>query len=152
VQGTGDNFSDVVFATAWSAPLHVDVHSDFCRSKGELFKPRSARPVLRFTAEFPEAADGGTGTLKLQRLTGCKRTRYVFRTSGTFKGRFDQKGRATVKIRRPPTGFYLGALTFSGTRFYTKSIDPNPVFLGVSDNGTLSYVSPLVFPQCPGFR
>jgi hypothetical protein len=76
----------------------------------------------------------------------------VFKTIGTFGGRFDAKGRAIVKVRRPPAGLYAGILSFSGTRFYTKSVDPNLVLLGVSGNGKLAYVSPSVFPQCPGFR
>lgn len=151
-EGSDDSFNDVLFGTPWSAPLHLDVRSDFRRSKGQISKPRSKHPQLRFTAEFPEAAAGGTGTLKLRRLARCSGTHYVFKAVGTFKGRFDAKGHATVKVRRPHAGFYVGTLSFSGTRFYTKSVDPNLALLTVSDKGTLSYVSPFVFPQCPGFR
>jgi hypothetical protein len=68
---------------------------------------------------------------------------------GTFKGRFDASGRATVTLRRPRPGFYLGTVSFSGTRFYTQSVDPNPAFLRVSDTHKLSYVVPVAFPQCP---
>jgi hypothetical protein len=69
-----------------------------------------------------------------------------------LRGRFDAKGRAIVKVRRPPAGLYAGILSVSGTRFYTKSVDPNLVLLGVSGNGKLAYVSPSVFPQCQCFR
>ena len=152
VGGLDDNFNDVVFGTPWSAPVRLDVRSDFRSSKREIFKPRSKHPLLRFTAEFPEAASGETGKLELRRLARCRGTRLVLKTAGTFRGRFDARGRATVKVRRPPAGFYVGILSFSGTRFYTKSVDPNLALLGVSDKGQLSYVSPSVFPQCPGFR
>jgi hypothetical protein len=150
--GLDDNFNDVVFGTPWSAPVRLDVRSDFRSSKREIFKPRSKHPLLRFTAEFPEAASGETGKLELRRLARCRGTRLVLKTAGTFRGRFDARGRATVKVRRPPAGFYVGILSFSGTRFYTKSVDPSLALLGVSDKGQLSYVSPSVFPQCPGFR
>jgi hypothetical protein len=152
VGGLDDNFNDVVFGTPWSAPLRLDVRSDFRRSRQEVSKPRSKHPLLRFTAEFSEAAGGGTGKLELARPVRCRGARLVFKTIGTFGGRFDAKGRAIVKVRRPPAGLYAGILSFSGTRFYTKSVDPNLVLLGVSGNGKLAYVSPSVFPQCPGFR
>jgi hypothetical protein len=104
---------------------------------------------VRLTAEFPEVAAGGTGTLTLRRLAGCKGASAVLKTVGTFKGRFDAKGHATLTLRRPRAGYYLGTVSFSGTRFYTKSVDPNPALLRVSDARRLSYVSPFAFPQCP---
>lgn len=76
----------------------------------------------------------------------------MFKTVGTFNGRFDAKGRTTIKVSRQRPGVYVGILSFSGTRFYTKSVDPNLATLSVSANGKLSYVLPSVFPQCPGFR
>jgi hypothetical protein len=151
-RGADANFNDVFFNTPWSAPLRFDVRSDFRRKQGRIFKPRSSRPVLRFVAEFVEAAAGGLGTLQLRRLARCRGSRLVLKTVGTFRGRFDARGAATLKIRRPPAGFYVGTLSFSGTRFYTKSIDPNAPLFAVSDVGELSYVSALLFPQCPGFR
>jgi hypothetical protein len=152
VGGLDDNFNDVIFGTPWSAPLHLDVRSDFRRSKQAISKPRSKNPLLRFTAEFPEAAGGGTSKLQLARPVRCAGTRLVFKAIGTFRGRFDARGLAIVKIRRPSAGLYVGILSFSGTRFYTKSVDPNPVLLQFSVNGKLAYVPPSVFPQCPGFR
>lgn len=152
VGGLDDNFNDVVFGTPWSAPLRLDVRSDFRSTRRDISKPRSKHPLLRFAAEFPEAAPGGTGKLQLRRLARCRGARFVFKTIGTFKGRFDAKGRTTIKISRPQPGFYVGILSFSGTRFYTRSVDPNLATLSVSDNGKLSYVLPSVFPQCPGFR
>jgi hypothetical protein len=150
-EGYDDNLDSLVFGTPWSAPIQLDVRSDFRRAKGRISKPSSKRPQFLFTAEFPEAAGGGTGTLKLQRLTRCRGARYVFKTAGTFSGRFDDTGRATVKIRRQRTGVYIGTLSFSGTRFYTKSVDPNLALLAVSDKGKLHYVPGPLFPQCPGF-
>jgi hypothetical protein len=151
VEGYDDNFDSRVFGTPWSVPIQLDVRSDFRRSKGQISKPSSNRPQLRFTAEFPEAAGGGAGKLKVQRLVRCKGKRFVFKTVGTFKGRFDAKGRATLKVDRPREGYYAGSLSFSGTRFYTKSVDPNLVLLRVSDKDRLSFVPRQYFPQCPGF-
>jgi hypothetical protein len=152
VVGTDDNFKDVVFGTPWSTPLRVDVRSDFRRSRGEIFKPSAKQPLVRLTAEFPEAAAGGTGKLELRRPVRCKASRLVFKTVASFNGRFDVTGRATVKVRRPSAGLYVGIVSFSGNRFYTKSVDPNLSFLGVSSSGKLSFVPPGAFPQCPGFR
>lgn len=152
VEGSDDSLNPLVFGTPWSAPLRLDVRSDFRRSRGVISSPRSEHPQLRFTAEFPEAAAGGTGTFVLRRLARCRGAHFVFKTVGTSKGRFDAKGHETVKVRRPRAGFYVGTLSFSGTRFYTKSVDPNPALLAVSDKARLSYVAPNLFPQCPGFR
>ena len=151
VNGYDDNLDGVVFGTPWSAPLQLDVRSDFRRSKGEISKPSTKTPRFRLTAEFPEAAGGGTGKLLLRRLVRCKGARFVFKSVGTFKGKFDASGRALVKIRRPATGFYTGTLSFSGTRFYTKSVDPNLLLLAVSKKGRLTYVPRDAYPQCPGF-
>jgi hypothetical protein len=148
-QGVDENFDDRVFGTPWSAPLQVDVRSDFRRSKGVISKASTKQPQFRFTAEFPEAAGGGKGELTLKKLTRCKGATRVFKKVGKFKGTFDSKGRATVKIKRPSAGYYTGTLAFGGTRFYTKSVDPNLALLRVSRSGKLSYVSGI--PGCPGF-
>ena len=149
VVGSDDALNDVLLGTPWSAPLHVDIRSDFRRSKGVISKPGSKHPTIRFTAEFPDVAGGATGKLTLRRLAGCKGAKPILKIVGTFKGRFDAKGHATVTVRRPRPAFYIGTLSFSGTRFYTQSVDPNPVLLQVSDKRRLSYVAPLAFPQCP---
>jgi hypothetical protein len=151
VKGYDENLDGVVFGTPWSAPLQLDVRSDFRRSKGQISKPSSKNPQFRFTAEFPEAAGGATATFKVQRLARCRGAKFVFKTVGTFTGRFDDKGVATVKIRGQRKGFYIGTLTFSGTRFYTQSVDPNLALLTVTKKGRLQYVPGTQFPQCPGF-
>ena len=155
VNGYDENVEGVVFGTPWSAPLQLDVQSDFRRSRGEISKPKSKNPQFRFTAEFPEAAGGGTGTFKVQRLARCKGQQFVFKTVGTFTGRFDDNGVATVSIRRQRAGYYVGTLSFSGTRFYTQSVDPNLALLAVTDRGKLKgklhYIARTQFPQCPGF-
>jgi hypothetical protein len=148
--GTTDSFVDRLFYTPWSAPLRFDVRSDF-RSARSLTKPAAKHPVLTFTPEFPDAAPGGTGTLKLRRLVRCRGAQTVYKPAGTYKGRFDAKGRARLSIRRPSAGFFTGAFSFSGTRFYTRSVDPNPVLLGLETGNPLTFISPLAFPQCPGF-
>ena len=104
---------------------------------------------MRFTAEFPDVVAGATGKLTLRRLTGCKGRNLALKTVGTFKGRFGADGRATITLRRPSLDFYyVGTLSFSGTRFVTKSVDPTSVLMRVSAKRKLSFVSPLAFPQC----
>jgi hypothetical protein len=149
--GYDDNLDTLISGTPWSAPLRLDVRSDFRRARGVISKPRSKRPRLRFTAEFPEVAAGGVGTFKVRRLARCRGKRFVFRAAGTSKGRFNSKGQATVRIKRGRPGYYIGILSFSGTRFYTKSTDPNPALLQVSRKHKLHYVPGQLFPQCPGF-
>ena len=147
-EGVDDNFDSQIFGAPWSAPLQVDVRSDFRRSKGVISKASSTRPQFRFTAEFPEAAGGGKVELTLKRFTGCKGKTRVFKKVGRFAGVFDAKG-GTVKIKKQRPGYYTGTLAFGGTRFYTKSVDPFLALLLVSKKGKLSYVSG--FPGCPGY-
>jgi hypothetical protein len=149
-RGYDENLDDKVFGTPWSAPLQVDVRSDFRRAKAVLSKVSSTRPSVRVTAEFPEAADGGTGKIALRRLVRCKGKKPVLKSVGTYKGKFDSKG-TSVKVKRPAVGYYLGTLSFTGTRFYTKSTDPFLLLLRVLKNRKLSFVPPDFFPQCPQF-
>ena len=151
-EGVDDSFDSQIFGTPWSAPLQLDVRSDFRRSKGVISRASSRRPRFRFTAEFPEAAGGGKGELTLKRLTRCKGSTRVFKKAGKFKGVFDAKGIATVDISMPRPGYYTGTLAFGGTRFYTKSVDPNLAVLRVSRSRKLSYISGQAFPGCPGFN
>jgi len=112
---------------------------------------RAAHPLFTFTAEFPDAASGGKATLKLRRLARCRGKRYVFKTVGTYRGVFDAKGRAKVRIRRQrKVAYYLGVLRFAGTRFYRASTDPNGVLLQVPFKGGIEFVDPRDYPQCPG--
>jgi hypothetical protein len=149
IVGSDDALNRMLFGGPWSAPLALDVRSDFRRSKGVISKPGSKHPSIRFTAEFPDAASGATGKLTVRRLARCKGRQPVLKVVGYFKGRFGADGRTTIKLKRPRPSWYVGSLSFSGTRFYTKSVDPNPVLLEVTDRRKLSFVSPLAFPQCP---
>jgi hypothetical protein len=151
VEGVDDNLDRKVFGTPWSAPLQFDVRSDFRRFSAAISKPGATRPSIRFTAEFPEAAGGGKGKLTLRRLVRCKGKKPVVKSAGTFTGKFDSKGRATVKVRRPGFGLYAGTLSFAGTRFYTKSTDPNRLLLGVGRNRRLEFVPREEFPRCGKF-
>ena len=149
VEGRDDNFETVRFGTPWSAPLPVVVHSDFRRARGILARRRSKRPRLIFFAEFPEAAAGGAATFKLRRFARCKGRRFVAKKFGTHRGRFDSRGRLTVKIRRPRrSGYFLGRLTVAGTSLYRAGTDPLPVLLEADFRGVLDFVSPQAFPSC----
>lgn len=142
VEGFDDQMDMVTHSTPWSAPLHADVRSDFERRAGMILKPHSRRPRFRFTAEFPDAAAGGKVTLRFARLAHCR-----LQHATTFSGRFNART-ATVTVKVPrirlgPVGkilYYVGTLSFRGTRFYTKSNDPNPFLVKLTSDG-LSYVT-----------
>jgi hypothetical protein len=149
IKGFNAAMDDLLFGTPWSAPIKLDVRSDFRRAKGVIAKPSSKHPTVRFTAEFPDIATGATGKLTLRRLVRCKGAKPVLKVVGTFKSTFGSSGKATVKLRRQAEGYYIGTLSVSGTRFYTQSVDPNPVLFGVSRKRKLSFVPGQAFPQCP---
>jgi len=49
-----------------------------------------------------------------------------------------------------PNRWYFGTLSFGGTRFYTKSTDPVPSLLRLSNRGALTFAPATEFPGCPG--
>ena len=128
-EGQDENLDTTIFGTPWSAPLTFDVRSDFRRRTGRIARPRSKRPRFTFTAEWPDVANGGRGTVKLYRITGCRGRNFKLRKVATYRGRFGAK-RMRITMRRPRVvGFYLGRFSFSGTHFLNKSTDPNPMRL-----------------------
>jgi hypothetical protein len=150
VEGLDDNRDSAVFATPWSAPLNVDVRSDFRRRTGTVSNSRAKHPRITFVAEWPGYAGGGTGTVAVSRIAGCKGSRFKLRKVATARGRFDAR-RMRLTLTRPRAGFYLGRFTFSGTRFLRAGEDPNPVLL-LATRGRLGFSDPKAFPHCPGYR
>jgi hypothetical protein len=148
-EGMDENLDAVVFATPWSAPLAIDVRSDFRRKLGLVSKRGSKRPRFTFKAEWPAAANGGRGTVTVFRVKkGCRGKSFKLRKVGTFRGRFGAK-QMRVRIPRPRVaGFYLGRFAFSGTRFLRASVDPNPLLLLVNHR-RLGFADPRGFPHCP---
>ena len=150
-EGQDENYDTTVFGTPWSAPLAFDVRSDFRRRIGQIARPRSKRPRFTFTAEFPDVAKGGRGTVKLYRITGCRGRNFKLRKVGTYSGRFGAK-RMRITMRRPRrVGFYLGRFSFSGTHFLNKSTDPNPMRL-LARPDRVEFAPASGFPGCPGYR
>jgi hypothetical protein len=150
--------SEKPYPTPWSAPLRFEVHSDFLRQLGRISSPRSRRPKITFTAQFPEAAVGGKVTFHFRQVNGCKRTgprsqTYKFASNSTSKGRFGART-ATVTLHPPAPDkfagkrFFLGTLDFGGTHFLNMGTDPNASYLVLSAKGLLSFVSPTSFPLC----
>jgi hypothetical protein len=150
--------SDKPYPTPWSAPLRFAVHSDFLRQQGRISSPRSRRPKITFTAQFPEAAAGGRLTFHFRQVNGCKRTglrsqTYKFVSDIVSKGRFGANT-ATVTLRPPKPDkfagirFFLGTLNFGGTHFLNKGTDPNASYLALTAKGVLSFVAPNRFPLC----
>jgi hypothetical protein len=132
VDGVDANFDRTTYGTPYSAPLAVDVRSDFRRARGRVDKVLSRRPRLTFRAEWPGLAKGGHARLTLWRVKGCRHHRYVKRTFGTFHGTFGAKS-LRMRVRKPTrTGFYLGRFAFSGTPYIRASVDPAPVYMEVS--------------------
>jgi len=149
-RGTAEGLDDArertVFSTPWSAPLAVEVRSDFRRRTGVVLRPRARRSRFAFRAEWPAPARGGRGTLTVSRVTGCRRSRYRLRRTATARGVFDAK-RVVLAIRRPRAGFYLGRLSFSGTRFIRAGSDPTPLLLRAT-RGRIGFVDRQGFPPC----
>jgi hypothetical protein len=144
-EGRDENFDRAVFGTPFSAPLAVEVRSDFRRRLGKVSKPRSKRPRFTFKAEWPGLSKGGRATVTVSRVRGCKRKRYKLRKFGNFRGTFGAKN-AKLRMRRPRTdGYYLGRFAFSGTHFIRAGVDSAPVYLQVADHG-LGFAAQ--FPRC----
>jgi hypothetical protein len=147
-EGRDDALDTVDFGTPWSAPLPVEVRSDFRRRAGAVSRPRAKRPRFTFKAEWAALAAGGRGTVTLFRVRGCRGARLGLRRIATYRGRFGAK-RMRIVVRRPPrAGFYLGRLSFSGTRFLRPGVDPVPVLL-LAQRGRFGFADPRGFPHCP---
>ena len=141
-EGRDDNNDLVSFGTPWSAPLSVLVRSDFRRKLGELKRLRAKRPRFTFTAEYPEAAAGGTVRVTIFRADTCK-----LRKVGTYRGRFGAR-RARFTMRRPRRpGLYLGRFSFGGTALLNASTDPNPIRL-LARRNRLEFASAFMYPRC----
>jgi hypothetical protein len=145
-EGRDDNFDRMWFGTPWSAPLALDVRTDFRRRTGRISTPKRPRFTLR--AEFPAAAAGGRVTVTVYRIRGCKKTRgFRLRKAASASGRFGPKN-VRLRIRRPRAhAYYLGRVAFAGTRFVRRSVDPNPMLLRVVRH-RLQYAQPYELPAC----
>jgi hypothetical protein len=149
VEGQDADFSRTFLGTPWSAPLRVDVLSDFQRKTSAIDRPRSSRPTFEVTAQFAAASADGKATLKLQRLLRCKRKGgYVFKKLATYKGTFDAKGIAKFRFKRPrKNGFYAAMVTFGGTRYVRPGADPFFIPLGATKR-SIRFVRPTSYPRC----
>lgn len=146
-EGLDDAMDRLDFATPWSAPLGFDVRSDFRRRTGAVTHPRARRSRFTFKAEWPALAAGGQGKVAISRVRGCKRHGYKLRRFATVRGTFGAK-RLRVRVARPRRpGYFLGRLSFSGTRFLRAGTDPNPILL-VAVRGRFGFADPRAFPPC----
>ncbi len=146
-EGLDANNDTAVFATPWSDPLTFDVRSDFRRRTGTIKRLRARRPRFTFTAEWPDLARHGRGSVTLFRVAGCKGGSQQLRRLATYRGRFDAR-RMRVRVRRPRVaGHYLGRFSFSGTHFVRAGVDPNPMLL-IALRDRLQFVEPRDFPRC----
>jgi hypothetical protein len=140
-EGRDESFDTVLFGTPWSAPLNVEVRSDFRRKLGQINRLRKKRPRFTFTAEFPEAAAGGAVRVTLFRANTCKR-----RKVATYRGRFGPE-RARFTMRRPRPGLYLGRFSFGGTPLLNASTDPNPIRL-LARRNRMEFAPASAYPRC----
>jgi hypothetical protein len=147
-EGVEDNLETALFGTPWSAPLPVEVRSDFRRRSGSVAHQRAKRPRFTFKAEWAALSAGAAARVTVSRVRGCKRKGgYKLRKAGTFRGRFGAK-RLRLRIRRPgASGFYIAHLAFSGTRFVRAGTDPTPIFL-VVQRKRMGFADERVFPRC----
>jgi len=147
--GQDENRDTVRFGTPWSAPISIEVGSDFRYLEGKILKPRAKRPKLTFRAEWPAEAQGGRGSVKLYRVTGCTRTRYKLRKAGTFRARFGAK-RVAIPVRRARAGYFIARFAFGGTHFLRPMPFTGPIRLGVQ-RGKLNALSTSEFSgACSG--
>jgi hypothetical protein len=147
-EGVDEGFSRTVFGGSWSAPLAIEVRSDFRRKSGRISRTRAKRPRFTFAAEWPAFASGGRATVTLYRVTGCNDRDYRLRKVGRFRGRFGARS-AQVALRRPrKKGYYVGRFAFGGTHFLRASVDPVPMFL-VATRRSFGFASR--FARCPGY-
>jgi hypothetical protein len=147
-EGVDEAFSRTVFGGSWSAPLAIEVRSDFRRKSGRISRTRAKRPRFTFAAEWPAFASGGRATVTLYRVTGCNDRDYRLRKVGRFRGRFGARS-ARVALRRPrKKGYYVGRFAFGGTHFLRASVDPVPMFL-VATRRSFGFASR--FARCPGY-
>jgi hypothetical protein len=148
VNGQDENFDDMDFATPFSAPLAVEVHSDFRRRLGKIAEPMSRRPRFTFKAEWPGLSKGGHVELTVSHVGGCRNHRkhlYKLRKVGTYRAAFGAKD-AQLRIKRPRRdGYFLGKFAFSGTPYIRAGVDPNPVYLQESF-GRFGFAAS--FPPC----
>jgi hypothetical protein len=147
-EGVDDKLDNVFFGTPWSAPLRVDVLSDFRRKGSAIDLPASRRPTFEITAEFPAVSAGGRVTLKLRRLLRCKRTGYLFQKVADYKGVFNANGQVRLRFKRPrKNGFYAGIVSFGGTHFVRPGTDPALILLGATGR-SIRFVNPRDYPRC----
>jgi hypothetical protein len=138
-EGQDENRELVRFATPRSAPITVEVLSDFRYQLGRILRARTKRPRFTFRAEWPAEARGGRGALRLYRVTGCGRTKYKLRRAGTFRAAFGAR-RVEIALRRPRAGFYIGRIAFGGTRFLRPMPFTDRLLMGVR-RGRLKFLS-----------
>jgi hypothetical protein len=149
-EGRDDNSDTTVFATPWSAPVGVEVLSDFRRLPARISSFRSKHPRLNIKAEWPAEARGGRAGIALSRVKGCKGKRLKLRKIATYRAVFGAR-RARIKLRRPRAGFYLARFSFSGSHFLRTAVDAVPMQL-VERRRRLEFADPQEFPNCPRRR
>lgn len=149
-EGRNDTNDTTVFGTPWSAPVAVEVLSDFRRLLARISSFRSKHPRLNVKAEWPAKARGGRASIALSRVKGCKGKRLKLRKLATYRAVFGAK-RAVVKLRRPRAGFYLARFSFSGSHFLHAAVDPVPMQL-LERRRRLEFAAPQQFPSCPRRR
>jgi hypothetical protein len=145
-EGQDENREIVRFATPRSAPIAVEVLSDFRYQIGRILRARTKRPRFTFRAEWPAEAQGGRGAVTLRRVTGCKGRRFKLRTVGAYRARFGAR-RVAVPVRRPRAGFYFAHVGFGGTRFLRPMPLTDRMLVRVQ-RGRTKLVSPREFTPC----
>jgi hypothetical protein len=147
-EGQAHENHTVDYLGEWSAPVPVVVRADFVRKRAQVVGSRSARKVgLAFSTEFAAEAAGGTATLTVQRVTGCvAKNKYRGPKVATVRGKLSANG-VTLKVKRPRKGYYIGRLSFGGTRLIRPGKDPVPILLAATSK-RFGFGTSARFPLC----
>ncbi len=106
-------------ASSWSPPLPVTVKADFQRTSLYVSGKRGKVFRFKYTAQFPRAAVGGTGTVRIERVVRCRRGKLTLKKVSARSAKFDAKGHVKISVPKPKAeGFYAVRFGIAGAPYY----------------------------------
>jgi hypothetical protein len=84
--------------------------------------------------------------LTVGKVLGCRGLSYRTHNVATARARFTGKG-VTLKVKGPAKGFYVGRLSFGGTRLVRAGADARPLLLTATGK-RFGFGTSARFPRC----